>query len=102
MLVRRPPRPAAVASLVEALRRHALAEGSSLVFFHAEAVLWPDFLPPDRLPAGQLCLSLCSASWRRRRDGSPPPPFVLGSLVQFWQAADQTVDVFSLGVWGET
>ena len=100
MLVRRAPEAGAVGDLLDCLDQWAVADGSGLIFFHADAVLWPDRLVVERLPVGSLQLVLCSASWQRRRSGPPPDPFVLGSLVQFWHAVAQADQVCSMGVGG--
>lgn len=72
-----------------------------LVFFHGPGLAWArSELAPrvqDLAEAGTT-LMLCSAGWRRRQIEPPPDGWQLGSLVQFWDAADRAEWVAGFGV----
>lgn len=74
-----------------------------LVFFHGEGVEHAADGGPSaewRRLAGWhgVVLAVCSGSWSRRHDHSPPDPFVLSSLVGFWNHAVDAREVACFGV----
>lgn len=78
--------------------------GRLLVFFHGPGLAWASSeAARHRLPgrARHATLMLCSAGWRRLQAGLPPQGWQLGSLVQFWDAADRADRVGSLGALGD-
>ncbi|RFF27640.1 MULTISPECIES: hypothetical protein [unclassified Wenzhouxiangella] len=97
-------RPGSDASLrgqrrVEAWRNE---KARMLVFFHGEGVEHADGEPSTawRRLAGWhgVSLAVCSGSWIRRHDQPPPEPFVLSSLVEFWNVAIDAREVACFGV----
>lgn len=87
----------------------ACAEGWSedgsrlLVFFHGDGVEHAADGGPSaewRRLAGWhgVVLAVCSGSWSRRQPQSPSAPFVLSSLVDFWNHAIDACEVACFGV----
>lgn len=79
------------------------SDGSLLVFFHGPGVEHAADGPPSaewRRLAGWhgVVLAVCSGSWARRYDDDPPAPFVLSSLVGFWNHAVDAREVACFGV----
>lgn len=71
-----------------------------LLFFQGPGLAWADSWQGRKLAehAGpDLILMLCSAGWRRRYQDPPPKGWALGSLLQFWAAADAAERVVSFG-----
>jgi len=98
MLIRCLPSADATSAVCAALA--AGGEGRRLLFFHGPGLAWAESetetlaaIPSEPGPV----LMLCSAGWRRRHAHTPPPGWQLGSLVQFWHAADQAERVSSFG-----
>lgn len=74
-----------------------------LVFFHGAGVEHAAGEGPSadwRRLAGWhgVVLAVCSGSWSRRHDEPPPEPFVLSSLVSFWNHAIDAREVACFGV----
>lgn len=78
------------------------SDGRMLVFFHGDGVLHADGEPSTawRRLAGWhgVRLAVCSGSWSRRFSEPPSDPFVLSSLVEFWNGAIDAREVACFGV----
>lgn len=98
MLVRCSPTPAAFARLLAELA--ALNAARQLLFFQGPGLAWAHSELGrelvDRIGCG-ASLMLCSAGWRRRTQQALPAGWELGSLLQFWAAAETAEQVLSFG-----
>lgn len=98
-------RPGSESSLQARRRAEAWSDHDArlLVFFHGEGVEHAAAEEPSaewRRLAGWhgAVLAVCSGSWSRRHDDSPADPFVLSSLVNFWNHALEAREVTCFGV----
>lgn len=102
MLIRCRPDPAGQARVLGQLRTRR--NGRVLMFFHGPGLDWALNDATQKALTGapqRATLMLCSAGWRRRHAGEPPPGWQVGSLVQFWDAADRADRVVSFGARGD-
>ncbi|NDY96730.1 hypothetical protein [Wenzhouxiangella limi] len=100
MLIRSRSGTCAARQALELARRWAQAPASSLVFFQGpglEHVVPGEVSEFAALAASGLDLRVCRSGWQRLEKGSLPAPFTAGSLVQFWSAALEAVEVESFG-----
>ena len=98
MLIRCPPAEQAAARLMAELA--SPTQASRLLFFQGPGLAWAYSEHARKLAdrAGpQLSLKLCSAGWRRRQQPTPPAGWELGSLLQFWTAAETAEQVLGFG-----
>lgn len=98
MLIRCSPEQAGARAVLAAVAESVAAE--RLLFFHGPGVAWATAeseVLMQRVGQGGTSLLLCSAGWRRRHEQAPPPGWRLGSLVQFWDAADRAERLVSFG-----
>lgn len=98
MLIRCPPARPALARLTAELARSGAA--GQLLFFQGPGLAWASSELGRELAerAGpDHSLLLCSAGWRRRHQLPPPQGWALGSMLQFWTAADAAEHVSSFG-----
>lgn len=98
MLIRCSPTPPAFARLLAELAgRNSV---SQLLFFQGLGLAWAHSEFGRELvdrSGGGASLMLCSAGWRRRTQQAPPAGWELGSLLQFWTAAETAELVLSFG-----
>jgi len=102
MLIRCPPGAAGSDAVLAHL--DARADGRLLMFFHGPGMAWASAVGWQRELAAKkdtVTLMLCAAGWRRRQAGLPPAGWQLGSLVQFWDAADRAAEVTTFGALGD-
>ncbi|MEE4305032.1 MAG: hypothetical protein V2J19_12870 [Wenzhouxiangella sp.] len=93
-------------SSLQALRRAETWRGEGdrlLVFFHGEGVEHAAAEEPSaewrRLASWHgVVLAVCSGSWSRRHEEPPADPFMLSSLVGFWNHALEAREVTCYGV----
>lgn len=98
MLIRCPPDAAGLDAVLSHLRTRP--GGRLLLFFHGPGLDWAGSPAAQQGLAGldeTAIRMLCAAGWRRRHSGAPPADWPLGSLVQFWHAADRSASIASFG-----
>lgn len=97
-------RPGSDASCLGQRRAEAWRDENArlLVFFHGDGVEHANGEPSTawRRLAGWhgVSLAVCSGSWQRRHDEPPPEPFVLSSLVEFWNLVSDAREVSCFGI----
>lgn len=101
MLIRSAPGTDVSLRAADLAGRWAGLSGSSLLFFqgpgldHVQAGQTSVFAP---LASDSMELRGCVGGWRRRSVDPLPPPFLAGSLIQFWAAVAEAEQVASFGV----
>lgn len=71
-----------------------------LLFFHGPGLAWAnrECAELERIAdESGSTLMLCSSGWRRRYAEAAPAGWQLGSLIQFWDAADRAERVLGFG-----
>ncbi len=98
MLIRCPPDEAGLDAVISHVR--VQPGGRRLMFFHGPGLDWAESaIARQGLAAATQAatLMLCSAGWRQRGGAAVPAGWQLGSLMQFWDAADRCAEIASFG-----
>jgi hypothetical protein len=101
MLIRAGPKSVGAARALEIAAQWGRLPSASLVFFQGPGLGHVACGGASEFAllasGGRLQLRVCRTGWQRLGQGPLPPPFMAGSLVQFWDAALEALDLRSFG-----